>query len=652
MSTNLVEIAAALAAPAPIGEAGISGAIMFKETLYQSSADGTPFVDCLRRQGVMPGIKVDEGLEPFAGHELSSGETSTRGLEKLADSCAEYVNAGAKFAKWRGVIRINQAKGFPSEKAVELNAQQLAQYAAVCQAAGLVPIVEPEVLIDGSHSAATFGEVTERVIGATINQLWRQCVLLEGCLLKPQMIIPGADAGAGPAQPDDVAHMTLRSMRRVVPAALPGIMFLSGGQTEEEATVNLNTINQLAQQQGRAPWSLSFSYGRALQASVLKIWSADKHRKAEAQQMAVALAAANAAASLGKRKLVFTEALVCWVSMDLQHLHSTEDDALVITGDVYKQTIVADYVVKRYVRLYRDRFITSRHDNPDEQRVFLFDHAARLVPADRALIERRKRHIRPPGVGSMTALAAIRGKGQPVQLWSFKLDASEYSFKFCFEDQATAYKWHELLTQIIDHLRAAAGLAPISPAKHPSATSWAPADSITLPATNSAANSDLGRAADAAANGVRGSQLHLKGTDSCHSAAFGFAGDAADSDDAELQRIINSSTAIAAGNGSSRSSGSTADRRQMPWVPYKHSNGLAIYAHKGNVPGAAEFMVSAVVRGTPLEVLKVLLDPDSATTILGPALEVEVLDSSPAKQVHACTGRHRAKHFASVVRFA
>lgn len=284
---------------APIGKAGISGAIMFKETLQQAAADGTSFVDCLTRQGVMPGIKVDEGLLPFEGHDLATGETSTRGLDTLAAAAGGYRQGGARFAKWRAALRVDASRGFPSERAVELNAQQLAQYAAVCQAAGLVPIVEPEVLIDGTHNAAEFGAASERVIGATVAQLWRQGVALEGCLLKPQMVIKGADAAGGRAAPEEVAAATLTVMRRVVPAAIPGIMFLSGGQSEEEATLNLNAINVMAQQQGKAPWSLSFSYGRALQASVLKIWSADSSRAAEAKQMAVALAAANAAAVRG-----------------------------------------------------------------------------------------------------------------------------------------------------------------------------------------------------------------------------------------------------------------------------------------------------------------------------------------------------------------
>ncbi|PSC75875.1 fructose-1,6-bisphosphate aldolase [Micractinium conductrix] len=283
---------------ADIGTAGVSGAILFRETLFQSAADGTSFVDCLLRQGVLPGIKVDEGLVPLEG---CPGETSTRGLDTLAAACAEYKAAGARFTKWRSALAVNPAAGLPSDRAVEINAEQLAQQAAVIQAAGLVPIVEPELLIDGSHDAAAFAAASERVISRCVAQLWQKNVLLEGVLLKPQMIIPGADHPGPKPAPEEVAEATLRTMRRCVPAALPGIMFLSGGQTEEEATVNLNAINQLAQQQGRAPWSLSFSFGRSLQASVLRLWSEGREGNAgECRQMAAALAAANSAAVLGR----------------------------------------------------------------------------------------------------------------------------------------------------------------------------------------------------------------------------------------------------------------------------------------------------------------------------------------------------------------
>lgn len=283
---------------APIGEAGVSGAILFKETLYQSASDGTPFTECLLRQGVLPGIKVDLGLVPLEG---CPGETSTRGMDSLAAACKEYAAAGARFTKWRSALKVGA--GCPSERCIEVNAQQLAEQAAICQAAGLVPIVEPELLIDGEHDQAAFAAASERVISACVAQLWRQGVLLEGMLLKPQMILPGADYTGARPTPDQVAQETLRVMRRCVPAAVPGIMFLSGGQTEEEATVNLNRINQVAQQQGSAPWSLSFSFGRSLQASVLKLWSEDPQgNKAQCREMAASLARANGQAVLGRYK--------------------------------------------------------------------------------------------------------------------------------------------------------------------------------------------------------------------------------------------------------------------------------------------------------------------------------------------------------------
>ncbi|KAF5830624.1 fructose-bisphosphate aldolase class-I-domain-containing protein [Dunaliella salina] len=217
----------------------ISGVIMFKETLYQKTADGKPFVECLREQGVEPGIKVDEGLQALeSGLE---GETWTKGLENLAAAAKEYKAAGATFAKWRAVLRIQP--GGPSDAAVLRNAQELAKYAAICQEAGLVPVVEPEVLIDGDHDIVRFREVTERVVAEVVHQMWHKGVFLEGSLLKPQMVIPGTSCPSGKASPQDIAYHTVTAMRRVVPAAMPGIMFLSGGQTEEEATINLNAIN-------------------------------------------------------------------------------------------------------------------------------------------------------------------------------------------------------------------------------------------------------------------------------------------------------------------------------------------------------------------------------------------------------------------------
>ncbi|KAG2500563.1 hypothetical protein HYH03_001334 [Edaphochlamys debaryana] len=273
----------------------ISGVIMYKETLYQSTADGRKFVDVLKEAGIMPGIKVDEGLAPLP--DGGDGETYTRGLEGLEAACREYAAAGARFAKWRATLKVTDT--LPSDLAVERNADDLARYAKICQECGLVPVVEPEILIDGSHSQERFGAVTERVVGACVAALWKHGVSLEGCLLKPQMVIPGAEAEGGKAAPEQVAAATVAALRRVVPPAIPGVMFLSGGQTEEEATRNLDALNREARRAGRCPWALSFSFGRALQASVLKLWAADRTRVAEAQAMALALARVNSEAALG-----------------------------------------------------------------------------------------------------------------------------------------------------------------------------------------------------------------------------------------------------------------------------------------------------------------------------------------------------------------
>jgi len=273
----------------------VSGAILFEETLFQNTKSGKSMVAVLNEQGIAPGIKVDEGLVPLEGG--LEGETWTKGLENLAAAAREYKAQGAEFAKWRATIKVQQ--GGPSDKAIERNAEDLASYAAICQVSGLVPIVEPEILIDGHHDIGRFQAVTERVIAETFTHMWRKGVHLEGALLKPQMVIPGADYAGGKATPEEVAHHTVTALRRVVPPALPGILFLSGGQSEEEATLNLNAINVAARQMGRAPWSLSFSYGRALQHSVLKTWAANQAAVADAQAMALALAEANSRAALG-----------------------------------------------------------------------------------------------------------------------------------------------------------------------------------------------------------------------------------------------------------------------------------------------------------------------------------------------------------------
>eukprot|EP00798_Chlamydomonas_sp_ICE-L_P016275 gene16275-22455_t len=248
--------------------------------------------------GIYPGIKVDEGLEPLEGG--LPGETHTKGLENLAESCKGYVAAGAKFAKWRATIKV-QGEACPSELALKTNADELAQYAKICQAAGLVPIVEPEILIDGDHSPQRFQEVTEKVISECVSAMWKHSVLLEGVLLKPQMVFQGADFSGAKATPAEIALHTITAMKRTLPAAVPGIVFLSGGQTEEEATINLNAINLLAQQaDSGCPWALTFSFGRALQHSVLKLWAADKSKVNEARALALAVAQANSQASMGQ----------------------------------------------------------------------------------------------------------------------------------------------------------------------------------------------------------------------------------------------------------------------------------------------------------------------------------------------------------------
>lgn len=280
-------------------EHSISGAILFKETLYQSMDSGETFVNTLKSKGILPGIKIDEGLTPLPGCG-PTGETRTKGLDGLDAVCAEYRSAGARFAKWRAALHVH-----PSQRAVEVNASELAQQAAICQAHGLVPIVEPELLIDGDHSIDDFEVASLRILTETIATLWRQPgISLEATLLKPQMIVPGAghpSRNDRHALSEDIARRTLRAMRHCIPPAIPGIMFLSGGQSEEEATINLNTINQLNNNNNNSagPWALSFSYGRGLQASVLKLWS-EKASDEECMKMAVAVAEANGLASRGE----------------------------------------------------------------------------------------------------------------------------------------------------------------------------------------------------------------------------------------------------------------------------------------------------------------------------------------------------------------
>lgn len=270
----------------------ISGVILFEETLYQSTVSGKPFVDVLKEAGALPGIKVDKGVVELAG---TCGETTTQGLDDLGKRCKKYYEAGARFAKWRSVLKITANE--PSQLSINENANGLARYAIICQENGLVPIVEPEILVDGPHDIDRCADVTERVLAACYKALNDHHVLLEGSLLKPNMVTPGSDAAK--VAPKVVAEYTVRTLQRTVPPAVPAVVFLSGGQSEEEATLNLNAMNQL---KGKKPWSLSFSFGRALQASTLKTWGGKVENKEKAQTAFYARCKANSEATLGTYK--------------------------------------------------------------------------------------------------------------------------------------------------------------------------------------------------------------------------------------------------------------------------------------------------------------------------------------------------------------
>ena len=240
----------------------ISGVILYDETIRQKTRDGVPFPEFLSRNGMLPGIKVDLGAKPLAGFP---GETITEGLDGLRERLAEYRKLGAKFAKWRAVIDI--AEGIPTRFCIEANAHALARYAALCQQAGIVPIVEPEVLMDGAHTIERCDAVTDDTLQAVFAELYAHRIRLEGMILKPNMVISGTKCPTR-AGAEQVAEATVRCLKRNVPAAVPGVAFLSGGQSPEEATEHLSLMNQL----GPLPWELSFSYGRALQAPVLDAW--------------------------------------------------------------------------------------------------------------------------------------------------------------------------------------------------------------------------------------------------------------------------------------------------------------------------------------------------------------------------------------------
>jgi len=269
----------------------ISGVILYDETIRQKSADGTPFPELLARQGILPGIKVDSGTSdlPFC-----PGEKVTEGLDKLAKRCQEYVKLGAKFAKWRAVITIG--KDIPTTTCIAANAHALGRYAAICQAAGLVPIVEPEVLMDGDHTIERCEEVTEWTLNAVYQALYVNRVVLEESVLKPSMVISGKDC-AVQARSKEVAERTVRVLRHCVPAAVAGIAFLSGGQGDEQATENLSAMNRMFP---GLPWPLTFSYGRALQQPALKAWKGAAANVAQAQALLAHRARMNGLAAMGQ----------------------------------------------------------------------------------------------------------------------------------------------------------------------------------------------------------------------------------------------------------------------------------------------------------------------------------------------------------------
>jgi fructose-bisphosphate aldolase class I len=295
----------------------ISGAILYDETIRQRKKDGTSFVKAIADAGIIPGIKVDTGAKAMAGHP---GEKIAEGLDRLRDRLAEYAHMGARFAKWRAVIVIGD--GIPSRGCVEANAQALARYAALCQEAGLVPVVEPEVLMDGAHTLERCREVTEEVLRTVFNQLYTQRVMLEGMILKPNMVLPGLtcpeqqevkEVAIGEQQyqvrltdrdqndledVDEVADATVRCLLRAVPAAVPGIAFLSGGQPAELASARLNAMN--VRFKSRLPWALAFSFARAIQQPALEIWKGDEARVSGAQQALYHRARCNRAARRGE----------------------------------------------------------------------------------------------------------------------------------------------------------------------------------------------------------------------------------------------------------------------------------------------------------------------------------------------------------------
>jgi len=274
----------------------ISGAILFEETLYQDSTEGEPFVDLLNKAGIIPGIKVDTGLKPLCGG--GDGETWCSGLDGLYDKCVLHYAQGARFAKWRTALRIDVDQGFPTDYAIDEAAHGLSRYARICQEAGLVPIVEPEILIDGTHDIYETAKVQERVITTVYKKLQECGVMLEGTLLKPSMTVCGVDCEDKPAV-EEIARLTVQTLSRSIPSAMPGVTFLSGGISEEDSSIYLNEINKLDRV---APFALTFSFSRALQSSCLKVWDGKPENVEAAQAQLFARAKANSEASSGSYK--------------------------------------------------------------------------------------------------------------------------------------------------------------------------------------------------------------------------------------------------------------------------------------------------------------------------------------------------------------
>ena len=272
----------------------ISGAILFEETLFQKDPNGKPFVDVLGGLNIVPGIKVDTGLIPLCGG--GPGEKWCRGLDQLAERCAGYYEQGARFAKWRTALQINVEEGCPTDLAIEVASQDLARYARICQENGLVPIVEPEILIDGTHDVMTTARIQERVLTTVYAKLQDNGVLLEGSLLKPSMTVPGIEC-ADKSDPSTIAKMTVQTLDRSLPPAMPGVTFLSGGISEEDSSIYLNEINKLDR---KGAFALTFSYSRALQSSCIKIWGGKQENYKKAQDQLLARAQANSEASMGK----------------------------------------------------------------------------------------------------------------------------------------------------------------------------------------------------------------------------------------------------------------------------------------------------------------------------------------------------------------